>query len=468
MTTRAPIFASTLALGVVAIFVSCGAGDEGPRADTVARTDAGDERPAYRPPVPLPPGTPDIPYPQDLPPGWTVFSDYDPYCGFFIPNEKKSLPPPIEWEPCETKSGDAGLPGPDGIVCKRMVQNWTPHANGQHTTSWVRPVRGSDGALALHFDRLVGKSAYAVTADVDGPVRTALFEAGPCTTLINDANGGNVLYRVRENPDDLQNPRGGLFGGSIDSLKPRVYLPKGYSVVPKLAPGFYVGERAFVENIGGDKMYSLATGAVLMNIPHPPEDNDLFYTLYQFHEDDLFWIADSSARTLIKAWTAAGGTKTLIGYPSDSTRAVDAFGTDGVDMAWIEASGRLPGAKIFSTYETWTAKYSTDPAVVTATKRRLRSEYPGSMIEINAVGCGYAAHAIFTNGTWGRGFRLIRLSDGVSWEVVSESEQQRLQFNVYKPIAITCDEVFATANTLSHAEIVRIRIDSLGPGLAPD
>jgi hypothetical protein len=168
-------------------------------------------------------------------------------------------------------------------------------------------------------------------------------------TLLNDANGGNVVYRVRENPDDLQHPRGGLFGGSIDSLKPRVYLPKGYSVVPKLAPGFYVGERAFVENIAGDRMYSLETGAVLMTIPHPPEDSDLFYTLYHFHDNDLFWIADSSARTLIKSWTASGGTKTLIGYPSDFTRAVDAFGTDGVDMAWMEASGRMQGAKIFST-----------------------------------------------------------------------------------------------------------------------
>jgi hypothetical protein len=63
---------------------------------------------------------------------------------------------------------------------------------------------------------------------------------------------------------------------------------------------------------------------------------------------------------------------------------------------------------------------------------------------------------------------LIRLSDGVSWEVVSETEEQNLNFSFFRPVAVTCDEVLATASTLSHAEIVRIRIDSLGPGLLPD
>ena len=57
---------------------------------------------------------------------------------------------------------------------------------------------------------------------------------------------------------------------------------------------------------------------------------------------------------------------------------------------------------------------------------------------------------------------------GSSGGLTQETEAQTLNFRFSHPIAITCDEVFASANTLSDAEIVRIRIDSLGPGIAPD
>jgi hypothetical protein len=73
------------------------------------------------------------------------------------------------------------------------------------------------------------------------------------------------------------------------------------------------------------------------------------------------------------------------------------------------------------------------------------------------VGCGYAARAI------GDHVRLLRLSDGRSWRFEQGSTWQWL-----RPLVVTCEEMFACAYVARTYTIVRVRIDSLGPGEAPD
>jgi hypothetical protein len=203
-----------------------------------------------------------------------------------------------------------------------------------------------------------------------------------------------------------------------------------------------------------------------------PDEIGLTYGDYQFWGNDLFWSADSSHRTVIKSKTGSGGVQTLIGHGQDETRGVDGFGTDGVDMVWTEASGRPdPRKKSYSRYETWTAKYSTNPAVVASSMRRVRSEpgaYYGYRPEV--VGCGYSAHKMAVRpapfATFG--IRLVRLADGVSWELLPHSKDQSFAFDLENPLAISCDEIFVQVLTGSSDGLAAIRIDSLGPGIAPD
>jgi hypothetical protein len=422
------------------------------------RVDGGDER--------------DVSRPGAVPEGWVLHTDYDPYCGFYVPSDKKYLPAPVAWEPCSTRAGDAGLPGPPGIVCRRMTLDWDVGApDAAHIAGWIPTFVGPSGQVTMMFRRFTKDFWYELIADADGPVHSALLETGPCLTTKSSASQGKVLYRVLDHPDSVEDNSGGAIGGDIDDLRPKVYAPKGYRPSTFFSHEYWVGPNAFVETAFPDRVRTFPAGDVVTTLLNAPEDPDLLYTLYQWRGDDLFWIGDSSLRTLVKVWTAGEGIHTLIGHGSDATRGVDGFGTDGVDMVWSEAFGRTnTSVKIYPNYEIWTAKYTTSPAGVEATKRRLRTEYLGSHPEANAVGCGYAAHRIYPPSTWGKsGFRLVRLSDGVSWEITTPDEATiftGLRFGT--PLAITCDEIFVLGHVKSNAEVARIRIDSLGVGLPPD
>jgi hypothetical protein len=323
----------------------------------------------------------------------------------------------------------------------------------------------------MMFRRFMKDYWYEVVADADGPVRSALLEAGPCYTTKSHADQGKVIYRVLDHPSSLEDKSGGAIGGDVDDLRPKVYAMPGYRPSSFLSHEYWVGPRAFVESVGPDRIRSFPSGDVIATIVSAPGDADLSYSNYRWRGDDLFWRGNSSLRNVVKVWTAAEGVRTLIGHGDDATRSSSGFGTDGVDMVWSEAYGRTnTQVKIYDNYEIWTAKYTAAPVQLEATKRRLRSEYLGSHPERNTVGCGYTAHKIYPPSSWGKsGFRLTRLSDGVSWEVTTPDEATiftGLRFG--EPLAITCDEIFVLGAVASHFEVARIRLDSLGPGLPPD
>ena len=113
-----------------------------------------------------------------------------------------------------------------------------------------------------------------------------------------------------------------------------------------------------------------------------------------------------------------------------------------------------------------TAPFTSDPSQLKP--RRLRSNVAEASWEQFAVGCGYAAK------TSDRGddqpVVVVRLSDGQKWELKNSSfslpPDQR--WNWDNRIALTCDEIFVQAIPGKRGEIVRIRLDSLGPGIPAD
>jgi len=119
-----------------------------------------------------------------------------------------------------------------------------------------------------------------------------------------------------------------------------------------------------------------------------------------------------------------------------------------------------------------TSPYATTNAGLSP--RVLRSDVTGygEGIEPWIVGCGYAARyvllepspCVFTNETM-----IVRLSDGYAWHLLDPALGP---FSRRKPLAITCDELFALvdikpAGATRFFNVARIRLDSLGPGDPP-
>jgi hypothetical protein len=111
------------------------------------------------------------------------------------------------------------------------------------------------------------------------------------------------------------------------------------------------------------------------------------------------------------------------------------------------------------------APFTTDPEVVQATGRRLRSDparWPIGHSETFVVGCGYAARQFGGAGD----VIIVRLSDGAAWIPQSQPE-----FTWVWVAGFTCDEFFGLARGPIEGEvttIARMRLDALGEPLPPD
>jgi hypothetical protein len=189
----------------------------------------------------------------------------------------------------------------------------------------------------------------------------------------------------------------------------------------------------------------------------------------RFVGDTLFFEVTDTAYGRIKTFSVDGGLNDLVSFGNDIAKNARDFGSDGVDMVWSEGTGRSsPGATPFDDVAIMTAKFTTDAAVVAATKRRIGSE-PGMIGDKNfVVGCGFAAHDYY-GGALGAGTRLVRLSDGRSWRFTRfPSEDGGMPFNFAGALAITCEELFIRFSHAGQFNVARIRIDSLGPGEPAD
>jgi hypothetical protein len=56
----------------------------------------------------------------------------------------------------------------------------------------------------------------------------------------------------------------------------------------------------------------------------------------------------------------------------------------------------------------------------------------------------------------------------MSWQILNRNFEQAVEWRIDHPYALTCDEIFARAGSKSHIDVVRVRLDSLGPGTPPD
>ncbi len=177
-----------------------------------------------------------------------------------------------------------------------------------------------------------------------------------------------------------------------------------------------------------------------------------------FRNGAAFWGTSTLYRTGINVWDPIGGARPFIRWVGDKTRGAGNFGTDGTDMVWCQGEGKAPNETQFPTRAIMTAPFTTDPAKLQP--RRLRSLPTHRIAGAPAkVGCGHAV----LEGPAGD-LIVTRLSDGWSWIVPKTPERK-----IHTGLGLTCTELFAVGQMPDKPlTVARVRLDSLGPGFAPD
>ena len=401
------------------------------------------------------PGSPPDAGPVFGPEGWIRDDSFDPACGFYVAPSKDKLPPPIMWGGCDPSLSDAGL------SCRQMALNWPPPSDGQSLSAPLdgsAATNNSDGGVTLQVTRFTKTFGYRLVADADGPVHQAVLETSKhCTLTRSSLKDHQVAYTAAElAPGGFGSIRWGALGGDIDELHPRTL--RNYQDTGDR--DYLAGTSDFFENgPNGLNLYSWADGSLIQRLSLSPSDPGQVGQ-YWHQGDALFFTASNSNFARIKIFTRANGMRDFVSFGNVISNSAADFGTDGVNMAWIEASGRATSADPWTAFNIMTAPYTTDPTAIV--KRRLRSEDIGYFATAQfTVGCGYAAHQ-FVSGTVG-GVRIVRLSDGVSWKLSSKGSS-----GWNGPTALTCAELFVNVVNGNEFNIARVRLDSLGPGIPPD
>jgi hypothetical protein len=391
--------------------------------------------------------------------GWIEYVDWSCECRYYVPESKDVLPPPIEWEPCPAL--------PLGIACEAMVTDWTEAPNPIPINPMMD--RDTDGAAVLSFTRIAVTEPIPYTlhlvANADGPVRTAIMKLWSdeiSTTLPGCALGARTVNEGKHLWDALGHQSGaelsnhqGVIGGPIDDLHPKVIahiaddFPYHYS---------WAASANWVIKGGFDvHAYPWDMTQEIFVTSQATDPENLDFSQPQMKGDALFWTTSNNIISGVNSWNPVDGMRPFIRFIGDPTRAAGNLGTDGIDLVWSYGEGKGPNDTTYPVRSVMTAPFTTDPAALVP--RRLRSQpSPGIAEREWQVGCGFAAHAQLTD------MLVVRLVDGISWLFPLQMPDVRL----YHAIGLTCTELFALADVQGRTNIVRIRLDSLGPGIPPD
>ncbi|MCC6645748.1 MAG: hypothetical protein IT374_09275 [Polyangiaceae bacterium] len=193
--------------------------------------------------------------------------------------------------------------------------------------------------------------------------------------------------------------------------------------------------------------------------------------------DAIFFNRFGAGRTTaIFRWVAPGPQEPWRVEPDPGTKAASSFATDGKDMVWLEngfgdASAPSDLSIPFTHRYLVTAKYGEKGAPVDP--RQLTRD-PGVYATDYAVYCGHAARLLEADkpdGTRYQALFLVRLTDGRNWTLESTGfEPPTQRWSWLGAVALTCDEIMVgvVGPTIlpapSASTIVRVRLDSLGPG----
>jgi hypothetical protein len=381
----------------------------------------------------------DPPRPAGLAEAWQLDRRLDRSCGIYVSPKRDAYPPALTWETC---SADA-VPG---SVCQRVSTVPGEKAPPGFSGAWVDQ-KGQVFVTGWRTGQMTSGS-YWFIANTDGAIQTALFHQ-ECGIDRSSVNAGRYAVKVLSDRAETS----GFYAGEIGESSPRLAVltnTRAFTVVPG-SLGLFFESTAFelVE-------YSWEDGGLVGPFWSKAQDHGLDQGDFVHTPEAMFWTADNLDYAKVNVHTRAGGIHDFLTAGLVIDRGYADLGTDGKDMVWMYGHDRVSGSTTpYDHYDVMAAPYTTDPTKVAS--RRLRSEegpqFGGSPF---VVGCGYAARSN------GYRTRVVRLSDGRSWLLVPSATGFQI------PRALTCTELFGDILVGGYSTLGRVRLDSLGPGIAPD
>ncbi len=414
--------------------------------------------------------------PPSIPEGWRPWGCWSakPECLLWIPDEPETMVAPMEWGPCV---GDA----PGGEGCRQMMITWPVGGTGAIGATFpaVPELDNKSDAPLIRLGRSSIRAespdnSYTewVLAEPDGSARFAMRrpwfgELQDCGYMSYDLNESHWMFAaigddtepIGESPYD---------GGVLVDSSTRAIRLLNRDDVPGGSAGWRVGRSWAVRDTGAKLHlhdHDFTTDIVIHDSGLDPLGAGPS-NIQDIVGDAVIWQVSTSQTVGIRAYDPILGTHDLVRFLDDPTRGASTPGTDGIDLVWMEGSGRADGDVTYPVREMLTAPFTIDPDALEP--RRLRSDRSTSFGTDGSafrVGCGRAAKQ---GGTSTHDVQIVRLSDGRGWNLL---HTDTLEWS--SVVGLTCDEIFLVAVILGGPDgaeltLQRIRFDALGEGEPAD
>ena len=413
--------------------------------------------------------------PEAAPVDWEEYTGWSCGCRLYVPGQTGTMPDPIEWEPCES-------PVPSNLSCRWMKHTWKPDGGageGIFPKVWIDR---TSGETLLQFDRIFvddnPDSRYRLVGEADGPIRVAFFEGTPwnkgCAMggagVTSSRYGFGVVGDTWDGPILVPESKEGFVGGRLSEPYPDAIQKEtqGDSTETRRLSDEWIVKR---DDNGSLRAWTwdFSESHVIYDPAQDPDKLPITSHVFPWGKNvfvEVGWLAPYG----VVIWSKDEGVRPHLRYVGDASRAIMNFATDGTDMVWTYGEGPITsGGGDFEKVEVMTAPYTEDGAEALANARRVRSDLAELEPDGWVVGCGYAARApALGDPNWNALF-IVRLSDGESWLIPGSATAPSISWA--NPLGISCEELFVTAEIpvpQMGTRILRIRLDSLGPGTPPD
>ena len=382
--------------------------------------------------------------------GWVAWNDYDPKCRFQVPSDRKYLPEPFEWEPCQDTEVTRKM------ACRRIKKKWAG-IPGEFIAPGTTMFTRDDGTLMIATVEFLGQSRrFSVFAEVDGPMKIAIHENYDGECLLSDRSGGGARYAFQVAERDAQGKWASgpsAIGGSLDELAPRKLLREPSEIEHSLT----AGNAGLIDLAGTIRVFSWDNPPILSRTIQGGGSYSFART-----REDFFWFSSDAPAATERIWTPEGGDQLFAGDASDRSRATADLATDGKDWVWSEGEGRTNAG--FPIVKMVTAPFTRDPKLIQ--KRVLRNDMGsyGFGARPHTVGFGYAGHSGSRNSDAILGAMIVRIADGAAWFIPGRGAGV-IEFQ--SVLAISKDEAFLRVRDENGTNVYRVRLDSLGAFALP-
>lgn len=399
---------------------------------------------------------PTPPRPAFVPAGWELWTGFKKAAQIYVPTRKDVLPPPAKWEPCDP----AFFPdNPGGSACEEWA-NVEPGQTGAGTMSgFSNFTPPSAGRFFLPQMRMFETHYTWVVVDVaTGEPQNALMAASPAWVAnATWPSSTGTLYTIGEYGDP--GPVTGYVLAPHDPTLPRL----GGSYTTASGDSFVLGDSLLGRIVAGAVFQGPWSNPQAQRLVADP----VLQPLLSFYRGDTAYLETTGGvnRRIYQVARPGAALETWFDNAQNLYAYESNLATDGTDLTWVHYEGcTTTSAKSCSSRDVYVAKVPSPGARPIG--RRVRSS--SLLFPDTTVGCGYIA-ATGAYAAYHSELRVIRMADGVSF---LRRQMDATKENGYTtPLAVTCEHVYVIRSPRRADQlpnVVRIRLDALGPAIPPD